>query len=101
VEAARILGQEMLKKHADNSAAMLDEMFRILTGRHPGKSEKAILARLHREQLEFFEANAENAKAFLKTGDTAADTNLAPARIAAAGAVANVLLNFDEAVMKR
>jgi len=101
VEAARILGQEMLKKHADNSAAMLDEMFRILTGRHPGKSEKDILARLHREQLEFFEANAENAKAFLKTGDAAADTNLAPARLAAAGAVANVLLNFDEAVMKR
>ena len=101
VEAARILGQRMLKKHAGDNAAMLAEMFRILTGRHPGKNENEILARLYREQLEFFQANAENAKGFLKTGDAAADANIPPARLAAAGAVANVLLNFDEAVMKR
>ena len=101
VEAARILGQRLLKKHGDNSAAMLAELFRTLTGRHAGKSEKEILGRLHAEQLKFFGSNPENAKAFLKTGDAAADKNLAPAHLAAIGAVANVLLNFDEAVMKR
>ena len=101
VEAARILGQRLLKKHGDNSAAMLAEMFRTLTGRHAGKDEKEIIGRLHAEQLKFFGSNPENAKAFLKTGDAAADKNLAPAQLAAIGAVANVLLNFDEAVMKR
>ena len=101
VEAARILGQRLLKKHAENSAAMLGEMFRMLTGRKPGDSEKKILNRLYKEQLDFFQANPEQAKNFLKTGDAAADKELAPARLAAAGAVANVLLNFDEAVMKR
>jgi len=101
VEAARILGQRLLKKHAENSAAMLGEMFRMLTGRNPGDSEKKILNRLYREQLDFFQANPEQAEKFLKTGDAAADKELAPARLAAAGAVANVLLNFDEAVMKR
>jgi hypothetical protein len=101
VEAARILGQRLLKKHGDNSAAMLAELFRTLTGRHAGKNEKEILGRLHAEQLKFFGSNPENAKAFLKTGDAAADKNLAPAHLAAIGAVANVLLNFDEAVMKR
>jgi hypothetical protein len=101
VEAARILGQRLLKKHADDSAAMLGEMFRMLTGRKPGDSEKKILNRLYKEQLDFFQANPEQAENFLKTGDAAADKELAPARLAAAGAVANVLLNFDEAVMKR
>ena len=101
VEAARILGQRLLKKHAENNSAMLGEMFRMLTGRKPGDSEKKILNRLYREQLDFFQANPEQAKKFLKTGDAAADKDLAPARLAAAGAVANVLLNFDEAVMKR
>ena len=101
VEAARILGQRLLKKHAENSVAMLGEMFRMLTGRNPGDSEKKILNRLYREQLDFFQANPEQAEKFLKTGDAAADKELAPARLAAAGAVANVLLNFDEAVMKR
>ncbi|MEC9353316.1 MAG: hypothetical protein VYD81_08375, partial [Planctomycetota bacterium] len=96
-----ILGQRLLKKHGDNSAAMLAEMFRTLTGRHAGKDEKEIIGRLHAEQLKFFGSNPENAKAFLKTGDAAADKNLAPAQLAAIGAVANVLLNFDEAVMKR
>ena len=101
VEAARILGQRLLKKHAENSAAMLGEMFRMLTGRKPRDSEKKILNRLYKEQLDFFQANPEQAENFLKTGDAAADKELAPARLAAAGAVANVLLNFDEAVMKR
>ena len=101
VEAARILGQRLLKKHGNNSAAMLTEMFRILTGRRAGENEREILGRLHAEQLKFFESNPENAKAFLKTGDAVADKNLVPARLAAIGAVANVLLNFDEAVMKR
>ena len=80
---------------------MLGEMFRMLTGRKPGDSEKKILNRLYKEQLDFFQANPEQAKNFLKTGDAAADKELPPARLAAAGAVANVLLNFDEAVMKR
>ena len=101
VEAARILGQRLLKKHGDNSTAMLAEMFRTLTGRQALETEKEILERLHKEQLKFFGENPANAKAFLNTGDTTADKNLAPARLAAIGAVANVLLNFDEAVMKR
>ena len=80
---------------------MLGEMFRMLTGRNPDDSEKKILKRLYKEQLDFFQANPEQAKKFLTTGDAASDKELAPARLAAAGAVANVLLNFDEAVMKR
>ena len=80
---------------------MLAEMFRTLTGREAREAERQILERLHKEQLKYFEANPANAKAFLDTGDAAADKKLEPARLAAIGAVANVLLNFDEAVMKR
>ena len=101
VEAARILGQRLLKKHAGNSAVMLDEMFRVLTGRHPDVNEYKILARLYREQLDFFQANPGQAANFLKPGDSPPDKKLSQASLAATGAVANVLLNFDEAVMKR
>jgi hypothetical protein len=101
IEAARVLGQAMLKKHGEDVDAMVVEMFRRLTSRRPTEREREILGRGFAEQLAYFEADPKRAEAFLKVGKTVADKTLPAARIAAAGMVANTLMNFDECVMKR
>ncbi len=101
IEAARVLGQAMLKKHGEDVDAMVVEMFRRLTSRRPTEREVEILGRGFAEQLAYFEADPKRAEAFLKVGKTVADKTLPAARIAAAGMVANTLMNFYECVMKR
>ena len=101
IEAARVLGQSMLKKHGEDVDAMVVEMFRRLTSRTPTKREREILGRGFAEQLAYFEADPKRADVFLKTGKAPIEKTLPPARIAAAAMVANTLMNFDECVMKR
>ena len=101
VEAARMLGQRMLKKHGDDVGAVVEEMFRVLTSHRPSAQEREILNKLYREQLSNFEQNPEQAEQFLKTGDAPRDESIPAARLAAAGVLASALMNFDEYVMKR
>jgi hypothetical protein len=101
IEAARVLGQSLLKKHGEDVDAMVVEMFRLLTSRFPTEREREILGRGFAEQLAYFEADPKRADVFLKTGKAPIEKTLPPARIAAAAMVANTLMNFDECVMKR
>lgn len=101
VEAARVLGQVLLKKHGEDTAALVNEMFRRLTSRRPSEKERDILVRAFQEQLEYFQADPRRAEAFLKTGHAGRDKELPAVRVAAAGMLANTLMNFDECVMKR
>ena len=54
------------------------------------------------QQLAYFEADASRAEKFLSTGDAPRHpASAAPSRAAAAGMVANTLLNLDSCVVKR
>lgn len=101
VEAARILGQEMLQQHGDNIEAMATEMFRRLTSRQPKPAELAILVKLHQQQLARFNESPEAADKYLEIGDHPFAENLDKAKLAAAGVLANALMNYDECVTKR
>ena len=101
VEAGRVLGQVLLKKHGENTGALVNEMFRRLTSRYPSDREREILVRAFQEQLEYFQADPKRAEAFLKVGQAGRDKALPAVRVAAAGMLANTLMNFDECVMKR
>jgi hypothetical protein len=48
-----------------------------------------------------FQANPTEAEALLKTGESTCDPALDKTQLAAATAVVNLLLGFDEVVMKR
>ena len=101
VEAARVLGEKLATKHSDVDA-LIEELFRIATSRRPTSKEQAILRKLHAEQLAWFEADTSWAEKFLSTGDAPRlPGGAAPARAAAAGMVANALLNLDACVVKR
>ncbi|MCH8829364.1 MAG: DUF1553 domain-containing protein, partial [Planctomycetes bacterium] len=101
VEAARMLAQRLLRKHGDNTNAILTELFRRLTSRRPKKAERELLTKLYRQQVSYYEKHRDKAAAFLKVGDSKADPKLPSAKLAAMGVVANTLMNFDECVMKR
>ena len=101
VEAARTLGEQMVREHGDNIGAMVRDTFRTLTSREPSVRETALLRRLHDEQLAVFEKDAKATEAFLSVGERRLANGLAKPRIAAAGILAKALMNFDESVVKR
>jgi hypothetical protein len=101
VEAARVLGQRLIQAHPDDMHAVLDEMFRVLTSRRPTEGETAVLKKLYQQQLGYFQEEAGRAAEYLKTGDAPVDQSLDAPRLAAAASVANALLSYDEAVMRR
>ena len=101
VEAARFIGQRMLREGGATRDAQLAWCFQLVTGRHATEREQAILRVLHDEQRAMFAANPAAADQLNAFGETATDAVLPAVDRATATAVAQGLLNFDEAVMSR
>jgi hypothetical protein len=101
VEAARKAGERALKEGGARDAERLTHLFRLLTGRRPSAREQGILQRMLDEQRALFRADAASAGALAKVGEAPADAALDPVDAAAYAAVANAVMNFDEAIVKR
>jgi hypothetical protein len=101
VEAARILGQKMVSESGGDANRLVDEMFLLLTSRHPEPREREILLQTYREQLTYFQKFPERATSFLKTGETPFREDLDAVQLAAAGVLAEMLLNYDACIIKR
>ena len=87
--------------YTGSETAVLADIFRTLTSRRPTKREQQVLTTLYEQQLEYFQQDGKRADQYLKTGDSAVDQTIDKTRLAAAASVANTLLSFDEAVMRR
>ncbi len=101
VEAARKVGERAMKDGGASRDERLAFLFRLLTGRRPTAKEGAVLRRMHEEQLTLFRESQENVKALGRVGASAPDTALDAAEAAAYAAVANAVMSFDEAIVKR
>jgi len=101
IEAARVVGQAMVKKHSQDHAASINELFRRFTSRFPSERELAVLCKAYQQQFDYFTKRPEQVTQFLKTGDAAVDETLPAAQVAAMGMVVNLLINFDECTMRR
>ncbi len=101
VEAARVLAERLHRESAGDPARLLDAGFERLIGRPPADAERAIVARLHAEQLAWFDARPADAEKHLAVGDTPRDAALPAPAIAAAAVVFNTLMNHDAFVVKR
>ena len=99
-EAARKLGERMLREGGADDAARVTHGFRLLLGRRPAEQELAValrtLARLRADYL----ASPSDAAAVLKVGESPADPALPPAEAAAFAGLATVLLSLDETLTK-
>ncbi|HUR56648.1 MAG TPA: DUF1553 domain-containing protein [Opitutaceae bacterium] len=101
IEAARRLGERMLREGGATRDAQLAWAFRVVCSRTATKDEIAILGLLFAGQHEIFSADADAAEKLLKSGEAQSDASLPAADRAAATIVAQALFNFDEALMRR
>jgi hypothetical protein len=99
LEAARFIGQRMLKETGPDPVARLRHGFRLVLARAPSAAEEQVLRDNLQFHLDYF-ADAGKAKEFLSVGESPADPALNSRELAAYGAVASLLLNMDEAVTK-
>jgi len=101
VEAARVLGERLLKEHPTDVAARIRGAVQALTGRLPDEQELGILRRLFDEQRTFYAQESDSAEKLLATGESARDQSLSRAEFAATTMLVSALMNFDEFVMER
>jgi len=100
LEAARFIGQRMLKEGGSDDASRLRYGFGLLLARAPSPKELEVLSdslRYHRDQ---FASQPKDAETLLTQGETRTDAALNPRELAAYASVASLILNMDEAVTK-
>jgi hypothetical protein len=100
LEAARFIGQRMMKEGGVDPDARLRYGFRLVTGRAPSAAEQQVLKDNLSYHLDYF-ADETKARTYLKQGETPADASLSPRDLAAYASVGSLLLNLDEAVTRQ
>lgn len=100
LEAARFIGQRMLKEGGNDATSRLRYGFRLVAGRAALTEEEQILGENLQYHLEYFSSHTDKVERFLAQGESGADSKLSPTELAAYASVASLLLNSDEAVTK-
>jgi hypothetical protein len=101
IEAARFIGQRMLREGGASLNDRLAWGFRLVTGRTAAKEELTILHELYESQRALFQADEKATKEFNQAGEAVTDVSLPAVDRAACAIVAQALLNFDETLMRR
>lgn len=100
VEAARHLGERMMKHDAQRLEDKLTFGFRLVTAREPTEPElTAIVEAFHSEHQKLV-ASPDLALKFLQVGDSPFDSTLDRSQLAAFASIASLYLNLDEAITK-
>jgi hypothetical protein len=101
IEAARLVGARMLREGGATPAEQMRFAFRLVTSRTPRDREVETLVAALAEQEQIFQGDEAAAAKLLAVGEAKADASLPASRLAAATMVASLLLNCDEAVVRR
>jgi hypothetical protein len=101
VEAARRLGERMLREGGVTRDAQLAWAFRTICSRTATPDEISVLRQLFDEQQKIFAADISAAERLLNFGEAPSDSALPAPDRAAATILAQALFNFDEALMRR
>ena len=98
VEAARVFAQRILREAGTSSDERLTWAFRTLLSRKPNLSELQILRAGLARHLDHYRQHPAEAEKLLAVGESLRDEKLDTAELSAYTAIANLLLNLDEAV---
>ena len=101
IEAARFIGERMLREGGRGLRSQLAWVFPLVTGRHAGERELTVLTQMYEEQSKLFAGDPSSAERLLNMGDARGDATLPVTDRAAATVIAQALLNFDETLMRR
>lgn len=100
VEAARKLAERAIREGGATAEARLKFAFRLATGRTPDAGETRILRAKLDEMLATYRKDAKAASDLIAVGASPRDPAIAADELAAYTAVANIILNLDEAITK-
>lgn len=100
VEASRKLAERLLLEAPPELDPQLIYAFRLLTARHPSTEELKFLRQEHAAFHEHYSAHPNSAAKLLTVGESKPNDKLSPVDLATMTAIANTLLNLDEAVTK-
>ena len=101
IEAARVLGEKLLKEFPNDVNARAQMAFKKLVGRAPDAEETKILVQIFNEQKDLFAKDEAGAKKLLATGESKFDEGLPSADLAATTLMVNAIMNFDEFIVER
>jgi hypothetical protein len=100
LEAARILGERMIKEGGQTAQDRISFAFRLATGRPPKEQEMRILSGYLANALDRFQTRPNTATEYLNVGEHPRDPNLDAKHLAAYASEASLILNMDETVTK-
>ncbi len=100
VEAARKLGERMLREGGETVDERIVCGFRLVTARRPSDAELAVFREAYEAELKQYTADEVAATKLLTVGESTWDTGLNKAELAAFTGVARLLLNLNEAITK-
>jgi len=100
VEAARVLGQRVMREGGSSPAERIAYAFKLCTARAPQPAESKLLAQIYESQLARYRQDVEAAKKLTTVGESPVPGDLDVSELAAWTAIGNVLLNLDETITK-
>jgi len=100
LEAARKIGERMIREGGSTPAARIGFGFELATARKPVKREAEILLSSLSYYRDFFASDPAAATKYLAQGEAPRDEKLDAREVAAYSAVASTILNLDIAVTK-
>ncbi|MGL4401823.1 MAG: DUF1553 domain-containing protein [Luteolibacter sp.] len=101
VEAARKLGERILKEGGATDETRVRWAYREVIGKPPTSDQLSILLELITQQRDFFGSKASDAGAFLKVGESPPDPALDQTEAATFAALGQALLNLDANITLR
>ena len=99
-EAARKLGERILAEGGSETSSRIDFAFRVVLSRSANEREREILTAGYKNYLSECAKDPEFAKKIQTVGESKTAPNLDPVELGAATAMANVILNLEEASVK-
>ncbi|MGB4709702.1 MAG: PSD1 and planctomycete cytochrome C domain-containing protein [Fuerstiella sp.] len=100
VEAARHLGERMMKHDSPRLEDKLTFGFRLVTAREPTKPEMAAIFEAFESEQRKLAESPETALKILQVGESEFDSTLDQSQLAAFASIASLYLNLDEAITK-
>ncbi|MFY0652898.1 MAG: DUF1553 domain-containing protein [Cyclobacteriaceae bacterium] len=101
VEASRVLAERMQKEGGKNIESRLQYAFRLLCSRKASDKELELMKKQYDTAFSKYQKEPSAAEAFLQIGEYPFSTTLDKIETAALAMVVNMMMNFDEAYMKR
>lgn len=101
LEAARMLGERMMKEGGSTAQDRITFAFRLAVGKPPTAEQASILKDSLRFALDRFQSRPGSAAKYLSQGEHPRDPGLNADELAAYATVASLIVNLDEAVTKQ